>query len=203
MRRGKAWNVRVASALVAAACLLSACTGSTEAAPVSASPIVSATPPTAPPSPSPSPTPKPSPPKKPAGADEDSTAGAKKAIQYFFDVRMYAYETGETAPLTKMSHEECRYCGISVSEAKAHASAGERVDGPRMTVGTVEYVGMGEGVFPTYDVTLTQHPWKLYGRDGSLVDENPATRTIDGVMSLERHGTSWRVRALTVEKVSE
>ncbi len=199
MRRGNVWNVRVAAGLVAVVCLAAGCTGSTEAAPVTTSPSAAPAPPEVPPSPSPSPTPKPSAPTKPKGADEDSTAGAKKALQYFFDVRSYAYRTGDTRPLEKISAPECPYCQSSRERADALREEGEAAQGGRILVKKVEYATTASSGAQVFRFELREEPWEVVDDSGEVTSESGKTRKFTGLAGLLWSNEGWLVEDIDVD----
>ena len=64
-------------------------------------------------------------PAKPPQLNEESAEGAAASVGYFLDLYRYAFMTGNTTELTKMSEDRCVFCKSVVDDAvKLHKSGG-------------------------------------------------------------------------------
>lgn len=64
-------------------------------------------------------------PAKPPQLNEESAEGAAASVGYFLNLYRYAYMTGNTAELAKMSEDRCVFCKSVIDDAvKLHKSGG-------------------------------------------------------------------------------
>ena len=64
-------------------------------------------------------------PAKPSQMNEESPEGAASSVRYFLDLYRYAFMTGNTTELAKMSEDQCKFCQSAISRATSlHATGG-------------------------------------------------------------------------------
>ena len=64
-------------------------------------------------------------PAKPSQMNEETPEGAASSVRYFLDLYRYAFMTGNTTELAKMSEDQCKFCQSAISRAtNLHATGG-------------------------------------------------------------------------------
>ena len=90
-------------------------------------------------------------PAKPPQLNEESAEGAAASVGYFLNLYRYAFMTGNTTELAKMSEDGCKFCQSAISRATSLHAAGGWIDKWEQ------------------DVTNVTHYEKLEGRDYNRV----------------------------------
>ena len=74
-------------------------------------------------------------PAKPPQLNEDSAEGAAASVGYFLDLYRYAFMTGNTTELAKMSEDQCKFCQSAINRATSLHTTGrmELTNGSRMS----------------------------------------------------------------------
>ena len=134
--------------------------------------------------------------------EKDDQAGAKAAIQHFFDLRAYAFNTGQTAPLRAMSSDECKFCSSAIKTAKERRDDGQHYVGHKVTVTSAALEGTRTDGVLTFSVEASQAPWRLVDESGDVVKRNSETVLFEALIGVYRAGSAWRVRAVTVTETA-
>mgnify|MGYP000998368620 FL=1 len=84
-------------------------------------------------------------PAKPPQLNEDSAEGAAASVGYFLDLYRYAFMTGNTTELAKMSEDGCKFCQSAISRATSLHATGGWIDKWEQDVTNVTYYEKLEG----------------------------------------------------------
>ena len=84
-------------------------------------------------------------PAKPPQMNEESAEGAAASVGYFLNLYRYAYVTGNTTELAKMSEDSCKFCQSAISRATSLHATGGWIDKWEQDVTNVTYYEKLEG----------------------------------------------------------
>ena len=140
-------------------------------------------------------------PAKPPQLNEESAEGAAASVGYFLNLYRYAYVTGNTTELAKMSEEECKFCRSTIDNATTLHNAGGWNDKWEQEITNIRYYEKLDG----YDFnrveatvsrqTITSHPGGGAATETSSPTENEildfAVRYVDG---------RWMIGGVRVEQ---
>ena len=84
-------------------------------------------------------------PAKPPQMNEESAEGAAASVGYFLDLYRYAFMTGNTTELAKMSEDGCKFCQSAISRATSLHATGGWIDKWEQDVTNVTYYEKLEG----------------------------------------------------------
>ena len=103
-------------------------------------------------------------PAKPSQMNEESPEGAASSVRYFLDLYRYAFMTGNTTELAKMSEDSCKFCQSAISRATSLHATGGWIDKWEQNITNTTYYEKLEGrdynrvtVVVDYGV-MTSHP---------------------------------------------
>ena len=84
-------------------------------------------------------------PPKPPQLNEESAEGAAASVGYFLNLYRYAFMTGNTTELAKMSEDQCKFCQSAISRATSLHTTGGWIDKWDQNVANVTYYEKLEG----------------------------------------------------------
>ena len=84
-------------------------------------------------------------PAKPPQMNEESAEGAAASVGYFLNLYRYAFMTGNTTELAKMSEDGCKFCQSAISRATSLHAAGGWIDKWEQDVINLTYYEKLEG----------------------------------------------------------
>ena len=84
-------------------------------------------------------------PAKPPQLNEESAEGAAASVGYFLDLYRYAFMTGNTTDLAKMSEDQCKFCQSAISRATSLHTTGGWIDKWEQNVDNMTYYEKIEG----------------------------------------------------------
>ena len=84
-------------------------------------------------------------PAKPPQMNEESAEGAAASVGYFLNLYRYAFMTGNTTELAKMSEDGCKFCQSAISRATSLHATGGWIDKWEQDVTNVTYYEKLEG----------------------------------------------------------
>ena len=84
-------------------------------------------------------------PAKPPQLNEESAEGAAASVGYFLDLYRYAFMTGNTTDLAKMSEDQCKFCQSAINRATSLHTTGGWIDKWEQNVANVTYYEKLEG----------------------------------------------------------
>ena len=129
-------------------------------------------------------------PAKPPQLNEESAEGAAASVGYFLNLYRYAYVTGNTTELAKMSEDQCKFCQSAIDNATSLHSAGGWNDKWEQEITNIRYYEKLEGYeFNRVEATvsrqtITSHPGGGAATETSSPTENEvldfAIRYVDG-----------------------
>jgi hypothetical protein len=204
------WGMRsaAAGAVVAAALLLAGCAGGAPADPgtVTPTPTGSATP-----SPPATPTPTPSAVYKPADASgpaqnvpvpvlpevakTETKEGAEAFAKYWFSILSYAYETGDTAALSKLAKPECGFCQGLVHDIEAAWAENKWISGGQIDIPVATAKPSSDGSMQVV-LQVLQKELVIHNQDGSPYQEKTAATNAGSVATVKFAAGGWEVNDL-------
>ena len=129
-------------------------------------------------------------PAKPPQLNEESAEGAAASVGYFLNLYRYAYVTGNTTELAKMSEDQCNFCQSAIDNPTSLHSAGGWNDKWEQEITNIRYYEKLEGYeFNRVEATvsrqtITSHPGGGAATETSSPTENEvldfAIRYVDG-----------------------
>ncbi len=84
-------------------------------------------------------------PAKPSQMNEESPEGAASSVRYFLDLYRYAFMTGNTTELAKMSEDSCKFCQSAISRATSLHATGGWIDKWEQNITNTTYYEKLEG----------------------------------------------------------
>ncbi len=135
--------------------------------------------------------------------EKDDQAGAKAAIQHFFELWAYAYQSGDVKPLKAVSASGCKFCAAAVKAALADAERGEHTVGSEISLDGATYLGTAYGNYQAFDITITQGAWQVISTSGEVTDEEPKPYVFDARIAVGLQGSAWLVRAVDIADEDE
>ena len=84
-------------------------------------------------------------PAKPPQLNEESAEGAAASVGYFLDLYRYAFMTGNTTELAKMSEDRCKFCQSAISRATSLHATGGWIDKWDQNIANMTYYEKLEG----------------------------------------------------------
>ena len=84
-------------------------------------------------------------PAKPSQMNEESPEGATSSVRYFLDLYRYAFMTGNTTELAKMSEDQCKFCQSAISRATSLHATGGWIDKWEQNITNTTYYEKLEG----------------------------------------------------------
>ena len=140
-------------------------------------------------------------PAKPSQMNEETPEGAASSVRYFLDLYRYAYVTGNTTELAKMSEDRCKFCRSAIDNATSLHNAGGWNDKWEQEITNIRYYEKLEGYdFNRVEVTvsrqtITSHPGGGAAAETASPTENEtldfAIRYVDG---------TWLIGGVRVEQ---
>ena len=84
-------------------------------------------------------------PAKPPQMNEESAEGAAASVGYFLDLYRYAFMTGNTTELAKMSEDGCKFCQSAIDRSTSLHAGGGWIDKWEQNLTNVTYYEKLEG----------------------------------------------------------
>ena len=84
-------------------------------------------------------------PDKPPQMNEETAEGAAASVGYFLDLYRYAFMTGNTTELAKMSEDQCKFCQSAITRATSLHTTGGWIDKWEQNVANMTYYEKLEG----------------------------------------------------------
>ncbi|WP_285249146.1 DUF6318 family protein [Pseudarthrobacter sp. efr-133-R2A-89] len=191
--------------LIAGSLLLAGCAGSSPADPGTASPAASES---GTPSAPATPTPTPSAVYKPADASgpaqnvpvpvlpdvakTETKEGAEAFTKYWFSILSYAYETGDTASLSKLSKAECSFCQGLVDDIEAAWADGKWISGGQIEIPAATAKPATDGSTQVI-LQVLQKELVIRNQDGSPYQEKTAATNTGSVAMVKFGDAGWVV----------
>lgn len=132
-------------------------------------------------------------PEFPAEASEKTEEGVEAALQYWFETRQYARNTGDVGPLEEASYSECGFCERQVELVEETYENGWLVQ--ELDEVTDIFVRMEEQDVSTAIFLLSSGAYELYWED-ELYEEEKGEEETGWSVALTYEDGSWRVADL-------
>lgn len=155
--------------------------------------------PTGAPAASPSPTVPPgpdAPPERDPAMDTPSADGAAALAAYFVGVYDYAYATGDTGELARLSSDSCSFCKSAISDIKQSRAAGDIEEGGGTVVEYADGVEISPSEWYTATLRVKQRASTRRSATGEVVVQDPESRS-DLYFAIS-WVNGWRVDAVDV-----
>ena len=196
------------ASVIAASVALAGCAGGAPADPGTSSPAASESTSA---STSPSPTPTPSAVYKPADASgpaqnvpvpvlpevakTETKEGAEAFTKYWFSILSYAYETGDTVALSKLSKAECAFCHGLVDDIEAAWAEGKWISGGQIEIPVATAKSSADGSMQVV-LQVLQKELVIHNQDGSPYQEKTAATNAGSVAMVKFADAGWLVNDL-------
>ena len=138
-------------------------------------------------------------PAKPPQMNEESAEGAAASVGYFLDLYRYAFMTGNTTELAKMSDDRCQFCKSVIDRAtKLHEDGGWTDKWDQEITNYTYYEKIDGYDYNELDVTANQgkvvsHPGG--GKDPTISDPKD-NQVLD--FAIRHNGTRWMIGGVKV-----
>ena len=111
-------------------------------------------------------------PAKPQQMNEESPEGAASSVHYFLELYRYAFMTGNTTELAKMSDDRCKFCQSTIDDANdIHSKGGWADKWDQEIVSTTVYEKLEGYDYNRVKVVINYGKMTSYYGDG----QNPST----------------------------
>ena len=131
-------------------------------------------------------------PVMPELAKENSKAGLEAFIGYYYAIKNYANETGETTTLASLNSSECVSCSKLLDGTNDSYVNGRWMAGGRIQVPTVDLDWNTDDSSHLAKVQLIQDAISYYNADGTE-GRPPSAATNSAFVFVARFQTTWRV----------
>jgi len=128
----------------------------------------------------------------PDAAKEHSKAGLIAFTEHWYSALGYAFETGDTQPLSDITGNACEPCESIKKSVTSWNSKGRWISGGRMTVVRTEtsFETLDDGTYQVLTM-VQQTPVKYFNADKALVEDMGATPTIVDVFAAKYDSGRW------------
>lgn len=132
-------------------------------------------------------------PEFPAEASEKTEEGVEAALQYWFETRQYARNTGDVGPLEEVSDENCAFCNDQIEQVEDAYEQGWYVQ----ELDEIDdiFVRVEDEYVATAIFLLTQGSYEAYV-DGELVGESEAQEEKGWSVALVYEEERWTIADL-------
>jgi hypothetical protein len=136
---------------------------------------------------------------KPAPAPEvssDGVEGAKAFVRYYSELLNYAYATGDSRELRRLSSDACLACQRSINAIRHIYEAGGRAEGGWFTVLSIEAIGADPGPRVRLTVTRSGTEFKTLDAKGKVLHSEPAVDAFAATWEVNKGAGIWIVRGI-------
>ena len=140
-------------------------------------------------------------PAKPPQLNEDSAEGAAASVGYFLDLYRYAFMTGNTTELAKMSEDQCKFCQSTINNATTLHNSGGWADRWEQTITDLTYYEKLDGYNYNRIKVIADHGEQISHPKGGT--ETKITEAMQGqTLNFAVHYMNgrWLVGGVEVEK---
>jgi hypothetical protein len=131
----------------------------------------------------------------PEVAKTETKEGAEAFSKYWFSVLSYAYETGDTAALSKLSEAECSFCQVLISDIEAAWAEGRWISGGQIEIPVATAKPSTDGDTQVV-LQVLQKELLIHNQDGSPYQEKTAATNAGSVAMVNFAGAEWVVNDL-------
>jgi len=134
------------------------------------------------------------PPAPSAAVKQHTTAGGVAFTKHYFSVANYAFGTGRTEELVKLTAPTCEICRAIVGDV-SYAYQRGKIRGGQITIKEVGFPH-ARGVIANQLVTYSVTPYEELGKTGKVLHHQPAKSAAKIIVKLEWLDGAWRVGQL-------
>jgi len=131
----------------------------------------------------------------PEVAKTETKEGAEAFTKYWFSVLSYAYETGDTDALSKLSKPGCAFCQGLVADIEAAWAEGKWVSGGQIEIPVATATPSTDGSTQVV-LQVLQKELVIRNQDGSPYQEKTAATNSGSVAMLNFADSGWVVNDL-------
>lgn len=131
----------------------------------------------------------------PEVAKTETKEGAEAFTKHWFAVLSYAYETGDTGALSKLSKPGCTFCQGLVADIGAAWAEGKWISGGQIEIPVATASPSTDGVTQVV-VQVLQKELVIHNQDGSPYQEKTAATNAGSVAMIEFVDSEWAVNDL-------
>ncbi|WP_223253111.1 DUF6318 family protein [Arthrobacter sp. AFG7.2] len=128
----------------------------------------------------------------PEVAKTESKEGAEAFTKYWFSVLSYAYETGDTAELSKLATPDCSFCRGLVDDIEAAWADGKWVAGGKIEIPAATAKPSSDGSTQVI-LQVLQKELVIHNRDGSPYQDKTAATNTGSVAIVKFVDPGWVV----------
>jgi hypothetical protein len=131
----------------------------------------------------------------PEVAKTETKEGAEAFTKHWFSVLSYAYETGDTAALSKLSNPQCAFCQGLVADIEAAWAEGKWISGGQIEIPVATAKPSTDGATQVV-LQVLQKELVIHNPDGSPYQEKTAATNSGSVAMVRFADSAWVVNDL-------
>jgi len=131
----------------------------------------------------------------PEVAKTETKEGAEAFTKHWFSVLSYAYETGDTAGLSKLSKPECAFCRGLISDIEAAWAEGKWISGGQIEIPVATATPSNDGSTQVV-LQVLQKELTIHNQDGSPYQDKTAATNSGSVAMVAFADSGWVVNDL-------
>ena len=140
-------------------------------------------------------------PAKPPQMNEESAEGAAASVGYFLDLYRYAYVTGNTTELAKMSEDQCKFCRSTIDNATTLHNAGGWNDKWEQEITNIRYYEKLDGYdFNRVEATVSRQTITSHPGGGAATETSSPTENEILDFAVRYVGGRWMIGGVRVEQ---
>ena len=140
-------------------------------------------------------------PAKPPQLNEESAEGAAASVGYFLDLYRYAYVTGNTTELAKMSEDQCKFCRSTIDNATTLHNAGGWNDKWEQEITNIRYYEKLDGYdFNRVEATVSRQTITSHPGGGAATETSSPTENEILDFAVRYVGGRWMIGGVRVEQ---
>ena len=140
-------------------------------------------------------------PAKPPQMNEESAEGAAASVGYFLNLYRYAYVTGNTTELAKMSEDQCKFCRSTIDNATTLHNAGGWNDKWEQEITNIRYYEKLDGYdFNRVEATVSRQTITSHPGGGAATETSSPTENEILDFAVRYVGGRWMIGGVRVEQ---
>nr|WP_315202508.1 DUF6318 family protein [Actinomyces oris] len=140
-------------------------------------------------------------PAKPPQMNEESAEGAAASVGYFLNLYRYAYVTGNTTELAKMSEDQCKFCRSTIDNATTLHNAGGWNDKWEQEITNIRYYEKLDGYdFNRVEATVSRQAITSHPGGGAATETSSPTENEILDFAVRYVGGRWMIGGVRVEQ---
>ena len=140
-------------------------------------------------------------PAKPPQMNEESAEGAAASVGYFLELYRYAYMTGNTTELAKMSEDQCKFCRSTIDNATTLHNAGGWNDKWEQEITNIRYYEKLDGYdFNRVEATVSRQTITSHPGGGAATETSSPTENEILDFAVRYVGGHWMIGGVRVEQ---